>query len=55
MNQKHLVPQAVIDCAEKLLDEHTNQHVKDNFRERLEATKLFCEIVLEQKTFKKRR
>lgn len=55
MNQKHLVPQAVIDCAEKLLDENTTQHVKDNFRERLEATRLFCEIVLEQKTTKKRR
>lgn len=55
MNRKHLVPQAVIDCAEKLLDEHTSQHVKDNFRERLEATKLFCETVLEQKTAKKHR
>lgn len=55
MNQKHLVPQTVIDCAEKMLDEHTNQHVKDNFRQRLEAIKQFCEIALEQKNAKKRR
>lgn len=55
MNQKHLVPQAVIDCAEKMLDEHTSQHVKDNFRQRLEAIKQFCEIALEQKNMKKRR
>lgn len=55
MNQKHLVPQAVIDCAEKMLDENTNPNVRDNFRDRIVATKLFCETVLEQKTQKKRR
>lgn len=55
MNQKHLVPQAVIDCAEKMLDENTIPHVRENFRERLEATRLFCEVVLEQKTRKKNR
>ncbi len=54
MNQKHLVPQVVIDCAEKMLDEHTNHHVKQNFRERLEAIKQFCEIALNQKPQKKR-
>lgn len=55
MNQKHLVPQAVIDCAEKMMDEQTSQHIKENFRERLEATKKFCELVLEQKIQKKHR
>ena len=55
MNQKHQVPQVVIDCAEKLLDEHTSMHIKDNYRQRLEAIKLFCEMVLEQKPAKKHR
>lgn len=55
MNQKHLIPQAVIDCVEKMLDENTNPHIKENFRQRLEAIKQFCEIALEQKNLKKRR
>jgi hypothetical protein len=55
MNQQHLVPQVVIDCAEKLLDDRTNENVKQNYQQRIEATKRFCETVLEQMKNKKRR
>ena len=55
MNQQHLVPQVVIDCAEKMLDERSNQNVRDNYTQRIEAIKRFCEVVLEQKNTKKRR
>lgn len=55
MNQKHLVPQVVIECAEKLLDDRTNYNAKENYQQRIEATKKFCEIVLEQMKNKKRR
>jgi hypothetical protein len=55
MNQNHLVPQVVIDCAEKMLDESTNPNARDNYQQRLEAIKRFCELVLEQKNAKKRR
>lgn len=55
MNQKHLVPQAVIDCVEKMLDERANSNTRDNYVQRIEATKKFCEIALEQMNSKKRR
>lgn len=55
MNQKHLVPQVVIDCAEKLLDHRTNSNTREVYQQRIEATKKFCEIVLEQMNSKKRR
>ena len=55
MSNQHLVPQAVIDCAEKMLDERTSTNAKQNYQLRLEATKKFCETVLEQLNNKKRR
>lgn len=55
MNQQHLVPQTLIDCAEKMLDERTNTNAKQNYQLRIEATKKFCETVLEQLNSKKRR
>ncbi len=55
MIQKHLIPQAVIDCVEKMLDPATNQNVRQNFEQRVEAIKKFCETALEQNTSKKRR
>lgn len=55
MNQQHLVPQVVIDCAEKMLDPRSNQNARENYQLRLEATKKFCETVLEQLNSKKRR
>lgn len=55
MNQQHLVPQVVIDCAERMLDERSNQNTRDNYAQRIEAIKRFCEVVLEQKNAKKRR
>lgn len=55
MNNQHLVPQAVIDCAERMLDPRSNQNTRENYQLRLEATKKFCETVLEQINNKKRR
>jgi hypothetical protein len=48
MIQKHLIPQIVIDCAEKMLDPNTNSNIRQNFEERLEAIKEFCNSSLEQ-------
>jgi len=45
----------VIDCAERMLDERSNQNTRDNYAQRIEAIKRFCEVVLEQKNAKKRR
>lgn len=55
MIQKHLVPQVVVDCAEKMLDEKSNPNTRDNYHQRVEAIKKFCELVLEQANNKKRR
>lgn len=55
MSQQHLVPQVLIDCAEKMLDKHTNSNARENYQQRIEATKRFCETVLEQMNNKKRR
>ena len=55
MIQKHLVPQVVIDCVESMLDPKTNPNVRQNFEQRVEAIKKFCESALEQNTSKKRR
>jgi metal-responsive CopG/Arc/MetJ family transcriptional regulator len=55
MSQSHLVPQIVIDCAEKMLDERNNYNVRDNYQQRLEAIRKFCESALNQNNSKKRR
>lgn len=55
MIQKHLVPQVVIDCAEKMFDDRNNASARDNYQQRVEAIKKFCEMVLEQANNKKRR
>ena len=49
MLQKHLIPQAVIDCVEKMLDPNTNYNARENFEQRVETIKKFCEIALEQR------
>ncbi len=48
MIQKHLIPQIVIDCAEKMLDNKNNANIRQNFEERIEAIMKFCEASLEQ-------
>lgn len=55
MIQKHLIPQAVIDCVEKMLDPSTNPNIRQNFEQRVEAIKKFCEAALDQNVTKKRR
>lgn len=44
-NRMHLVPQVVIDAANGLL-ESEREALKENFRERLEAIRDFCDSVL---------
>jgi hypothetical protein len=55
MTQKHLIPQVVIECVEKMLDRSINPNVRQNFEQRVEAIKKFCETALEQNSSKKRR
>jgi len=38
-----------------MLDERSNQNVREVYAQRIEAIKRFCEVVLEQKNAKKRR
>jgi hypothetical protein len=55
MIQKHLIPQIVIDCVDKMLDPRMNHNARQNFEQRVEAIKKFCETALEQNSYKKRR
>jgi hypothetical protein len=54
-NKKHMVPQNVIDCAEKLDDPYISRNIRDNFVERLEVIKEYCEEVLMNYKMKKRK
>lgn len=55
MIQKHLVPQVVIDCVETMLDPKTNPNIRQNFEDRIEAIRKFCEEALQKTSYKKRR
>lgn len=55
MLQKHLVPQVVIDCVDTMLDPKTNPDIRQNFEQRVEAIKKFCEAALARTSNKKLR
>jgi hypothetical protein len=44
-NRLHLVPQVIIDVANNL-SEAERESLKENYRERLEATRDYCDVIL---------
>jgi hypothetical protein len=52
MINKNLIPQVVVDYAEKMLG-NDNIYVRQNFYERLENIKKFCELAMAQFSKKK--
>jgi hypothetical protein len=46
MENDHLIPVIVQDCVRYMLDKNTNQDARNNFEQRVEAIRSYCEDAL---------
>jgi len=53
MIEKNLLPQAVIDSVERMLNDR-NRYTRETYQQRVEMIKLFCEQALQEYARKKK-
>ena len=48
MTQIHLIPPAVKDCVDAMLSDKVNIDARNNYEQRVEAIRIFCEDALKK-------